>query len=178
MKKLHPGDMAQDHPLGVEGPLGRSGGAGGVDNQGRIVGPGPQRGKGRGTLFQGFPEVHHPIRGLSPGDDEGLQLRQPVLYFQDFREIAVVGDHRPGAAVAQAVFQGLRAEEGEERDGDGADLIHGQMRQGRLRALRQQDPHPVPPVQAAGLSRHWPGGWTSRLKSQKVYFSTRPSSSS
>ena len=151
MKEFHSGDMAQDHPLGMEGPFGRSGGPGGIDNQGRIVGPGPHRGKGSGTFFQGFPEIDHPVRGFSPGDDEGLQLRQPVLYFQDFGEIAFVGDHRPGAAVAQTVFQGLRAEEGEKGDGDAPDLINGQMGQGRLRTLRQQDPHPVSPLQAAGL---------------------------
>ena len=72
----------------------------------------------------------------------------------------VGGDQRHGLAVVEPGGDGLRAEAGEDRDRDRADLGAGQERDDGLRDHRQEQPDPVAPAdpqpsqrpgQAAGL---------------------------
>ena len=69
-------------------------------------------------------------RALGP---QGLQLRQADL----------VGNRQHGAAITQAEFQVVRAEQMRHRHADRAELVDRDMRHRRLKTLGQQNRHPV-----------------------------------
>ena len=101
-----------------------------------------------------------------------------VSYGRQFLGIDGVGDDAFGLTVAQAVLEGFRAEQGEERNRDGSELVDRYVRQPGLGTLREAGSPPGHPGRCRGPSARWPIGWTGVCKSQKLYLSTAPVSSS
>ncbi len=82
--------------------------------------------------------------------EDRLQLRQLVPDLFQLRRTAGVGDDHLCPGIAEAIGEGFVAEEGEQRDGDRAELEGRDMGEGGFRRLRQQYPHPVARMDAAG----------------------------
>ena len=128
--------------MAVQRALGRARGAGGVDEQRRIVGPRIDRLEAVGCPLDHVPEV---LR------DHGRELRQvegghlPAA----FR----VGDERLRAGMAEPVGQRFLAKEREERQRHCAELVGGEMGKPGLHALPQQHRHPVAAADARGGKR-------------------------
>ncbi len=146
MRHLHPRQMPQQHPVGMQRPLGRPGGARGVADEGRVLGAGFGHLEGVTGLAQLLPEA--PGAGAGPevgaiDREHRLQPRQPVADRRDLGQVGLVGDQRLGPRIGQPVLQPLLAEQGEQRQRDGAQLVGGEMGQQRLRHLPQQHRHPV-----------------------------------
>ena len=59
-------------------------------------------------------------------------------------QVVIIGDDRARPAVPQPMLQCVRAKLSEERQGDTAHLVNGNMRECRLRALRQENADAVP----------------------------------
>ena len=62
----------------------------------------------------------------------------------------MVGHDRPGVAVTEAVAHRVGPEQLRERDGDRAQLVDGEVRDGDLQALRQHDADAIPAPDAQG----------------------------
>ena len=88
-----------------------------------------------------MPEFESPGAAVHP--DNVLQLRQIKLHFADDLQLGIIGDHHGGSAVLEPIGQGVRAEQDGKRQGDGADLVAGQMGQGSFHALGEDDGHTV-----------------------------------
>jgi hypothetical protein len=82
------------------------------------------------------------VSGVVDAHDGGIVERAGDL--GDALQGLLVGDHGARAAVAEAVAQGLGAEQPAERDGDGAELPHREVREAGLEPLRQHDSHALP----------------------------------
>lgn len=65
-----------------------------------------------------------------------LEIRQPVADRPELGVARRVRDHRPGAGIAEAEGERILAEQREQRDGDQAGLVAGDMSEGGLRPLR------------------------------------------
>ena len=128
MADLDPRQMAGQHPVAVQRPLGRAGGARGVDQHRRILGPGVAGGE------------RAVIKRQRLGHDLHAAAGQP-----DPQRVGAgrVGNHQPHPGVNQPGDQRIGAEQGEQRDRDRPQLPDRDMRRRRPRALRAQHPDPV-----------------------------------
>lgn len=78
------------------------------------------------------------------------QLRQPLARFRELARPFAIGDDHARAGIAEPVLQRLGAEQGEQRDGDGAQLVGGDMGVGGFGRPRQQDADAVARPDAVG----------------------------
>ncbi len=118
-------------------PFGRTRRPRGVNEQGRIIGACPDGLERVRGLADKLGERKSAIAGVDT--DEDLQVRQGRFQILDHRYVRRVGDHRLGGAVAQAVLHRFRAEQDRQRQGNGSDLVGGEMGHGGLHPLRQDD---------------------------------------
>lgn len=79
---------------------------------------------------------------------DGVQCRQLRAQRRDFRVAGRVGNERGRLAVREPVFERVDAEQREERHRDGAELVRGEVRDGRFGALREKDTDAVAAPQA------------------------------
>ena len=139
MRHHHAGQVAEEDALGVQGALGVARRAGGVHEQCRIVGARIGGRRGRGRALQQAPEIARArLRTIADGQDVlhalGVADRLRVA-LEGLRR----GDEDPRGAVAQAIADRIRSEQREHRQGDGAELLDGDMRDQHFGALRQVD---------------------------------------
>ena len=109
---LHPRQVAREHPVPVQRALGRARGAGGVDQDRRIVRPGLHQGK-RPAARPRRAQVLA-VRGCLHAQDvpqHGQRVPQP----RQRRRPGRIGDRRRGARAAEPVHQRLRPEQPRER---------------------------------------------------------------
>ncbi len=135
----------------MQGALGRAGGPRCVNNQGRIVRFGFNRSEISGSFFDQLVEIQNLICFFTAGNNHHFQVWQVLSNFQDLWQIGAIGDDAFGFAVGQTILEGIGAEKGEQRNGDGAKLVSGNMTDGRFRTLGQQDPETVTLPDAVGL---------------------------
>ena len=148
MVKAHARQMAEKHPVPVQGALGGAGGAGGEDDHGRIIRRGlGDRHRTRRRAFE-IAEFGQVASGRPDGDDVGEIGQGPGDLLQD-RQAVRVDHHQLRAAGTQPELQRLGSETQRQRHGDGAEAIDGQMDDHRLEALRQDDRDPVAARHAA-----------------------------
>ena len=133
-----PGRWPSSVAMRVQRALRRAGGARGVDDQRRIVGRGRRP---RGRRRWRAPPRRHSDRTPGRAPSAPRTVRSPGSRSRtsaERGEAGIVGDERRRAAVAQAELQRIRPEQLEQRHGDRADPVDGEMRERRLRPLRQQ----------------------------------------
>ena len=82
--------------------------------------------------------------------DDGFQFRQASADHVDLGEAGRIGDDRPDPCRLQPVFERLDAEQQRQRHGNGAELVDGDMGDGRLEALRQEQRDAVAAPHASG----------------------------
>ncbi len=134
--------MAQQHAVGVQRALRVAGGAGGVDHHRRIVG---RRVGGLEAIARQGQQIFIAVgvRRFALDGDPVAQVGDLVAHGIHRRQPLGRADQGDRRAVGQAVGEGVRPEQGEQRDRDRAQLVDGEMRLRRLEALRQQDADPV-----------------------------------
>ena len=142
LRQRHARQVPRQHPVAVQRALGRAGGAGGVDEQGRVVGPRIDRLEAVGGPLDHVPEV---LR------DHGRERRQ--VERGNLPAAFRVGDERLRAGMAEPVGQRFLAEKREERQRHRAELVGGEMGKPGLDALPQQHRHPVAAPDARGGER-------------------------
>jgi hypothetical protein len=151
VEELDPRHMSKYDTMGVESSLGRTRGAGGVNDQSRIISLCSDRLEVRGPLLNRSPEVEDVFAGLPFDNDDNLQFGELVPDLEDLIDVGPVRNDRFGFAVPQAVFQSIRAEKGKQGDGDSSDLVDGNVRDGGFRTLGQEDPDTVSAIKTMGL---------------------------
>ena len=149
VRQLESGEVAEQAPVGVQRALGRSGGARGVDEQGRIVGARVGR---RERIARSIDEVPE-APGLAVARHDVLQIVE--VGADGFDQIAAAGvDHeRAGAAVGEPEGERVGAEQHRERQRDRAELVHRDVGDSGLDALGQDDADPVPAPDAEPVER-------------------------
>ena len=149
MRQLDAGQMPEQHAVGVQCALRVSRGAGGVDDDRRVIRPGVDGGESIGGLRQGCGEIDMASGPAVFADDvDAIECGEQVANACDLFGARQIRHHAAGAAVRQAEPQGLLAEQHEERDRDQPGLERRHMRHRRLRHLRQQDRQPVAAAKA------------------------------
>ena len=104
MGKLHPRQMAQQHPVCMQGTLGRAGSARCINNERRIIGPGFEGAEIRRAFFNQLSEIQHLIGAFTAGDHHRLQIWQITPYFYNLGQIGAVGDDAFSRTVGQTIF--------------------------------------------------------------------------
>ena len=139
VRQLHPGQVPEQHAVGMQRALRLSGGARRVDDQRRVVLCRIGRREMVAGALQGRPE--QPVSPAIAVDHQDCrELRQAARHL---REVFAVGNEGPGAAVGEAMLERVGAELDKEGHRHGAQLVDRQMRDRGLRPLRQEDPDPV-----------------------------------
>ncbi len=147
-------DRAQQHAMGMQRALGLAGRARGVDQQGRILGQGVDRGEAVGRRAQqAVPVEEGAAVGATADRDDGLEMRQAIAHGQHLGQLAHVGDHGRGLGVGQAIFQRLLAEQREQRQHHGAHAIGRDVADRELGALAQEHADAVALADALGGQR-------------------------
>ena len=152
MRVLDSGQVAEQHPMRVQGTLGLARRARGVDEDGRLFRVSVHRLEAIRCALDGSVQIDGPIRGTVGAEDQ-LQCRQPVAQPPDLRGTFGVGDDGAGFAVLQAELERLLAEEREERDRDEAGFVRGYVDDGRFVPLGQQDGDAVASLDALGAKQ-------------------------
>ncbi len=136
---LDRGDAADHHPVRVQRALGLAGGPRRIDQQRGVFGARIDGGEVVGRRSkQAVPvEEFRPVRARSD-HDHGLEVRQAVAHGQHLGKLAHIGDHRLGLGIGQTKLERLLAEQGEERQHDGAHAVAGEMAERELGALAQE----------------------------------------
>ena len=151
MREAEAGSLPDQNAVGVEHPLGRPRGAGGVDQQDRVFGAGvhgPKAFAGRPQQRIQLLDQHNPLQGRRFQARGGL----------------AVGDRHPGAAVRQPEPQCVDAEAAGQRHRDQAGLVGADVSDGRLRPLGQHHRHPIARPQAeVGIDVGHPVGLPRQL---------------
>jgi hypothetical protein len=114
--------VAEQHPVSVQGALGRSGRAGGVDQDCRIIGARPD---GREAVV-GARQRRLEINRAGPaavGREHLLEHRQIGTQLHELVGAGRVGDHRSGTAVGKPKAQRLGPEQAEQRHRDRSELV-------------------------------------------------------
>src|SRR5471032_1321002 len=160
--------------MGKQRSFGLSRRAGGVDDCSGIVAGGIDWGESVRFRAQRIPEGVGVF--VSGGIDAigRFQVRQRLANLLQLLETGVVGDQRRCAAIGEPVLDGIDAEQLKQRHRDITRLVDSQMRDGRLRRLRQEYPHAVAalkPPRASALA-NW---LESALRSSKVKRVSEPS---
>ncbi len=151
---FHGRDASQHHPMGMQRTLGLACRAGRVDQQGRILGSGVDRGEAvGGGGQQAVPVEEGAAMRTGTDHDHRPEMRQAVPHGQQLRKLAHVRDDGRGFGIRQPVFDRLLAEQGEERQYDCPHAIAGEMADRELGALAQEHPDPVAPVDAPCAQR-------------------------
>ncbi len=155
--------MPEEHPVGVQRPLGGAGGAGGVDHQGRVVGPRVEGGKASWGLGHEFGGADRLARGTVDADHE-VEIGQVGPDRRELGETRRVGDEHPRARIREAVAQGVRAEQAGERQGDAPELVGRRVGDHHGGGLGQQHADPVAGGDATGAQgRGEPVGLRAQL---------------
>jgi hypothetical protein len=145
---------AQHHAMGMQRTLGLPGGAGGIDQKGRILGVRIERREVvRRRAEQPVPVEEHGAVLAGADHDDGLEMRQALAHRQDLGQLRDVGDDRRGFGVAQPIFERLLAEQGEQRQHHGAHAVSREMTDRELGALAQEDADPIALPGAVGGER-------------------------
>lgn len=143
MRHLHARQMADQHPVRMQRALGRSRRAGRIDHHRRLVGIGVARVQLRYLAqHHGIEAEHIPVRSV--GRDDQRQARHVTPDRGQLGDPGRVGDEGPRARILEPVTQRVGAEQGGERQRDGADLVNRHMRDRHRRPLRQEDRDAVP----------------------------------
>jgi len=147
VRKLYAGDVSKENAMAMERALGFPRRAGSVDDEGGILARGINRCKVRGGALECCPETD---RGaiLRLHDEDVRKLREGGCDRLDLRRIFSIGDQGFCSAIAEAMFERLRAELREQRHGDRAHLVDGDVRKSGFRTLRQQNAHPIAALNA------------------------------
>jgi len=127
--------MAQNHPVCVESPFGRSRGPRGIDDQCRIVGPGLDGLKRTRGLLDRLPKIDPLLTSPCLGHQNGLQFGKPLPDFQNLIQICAIGHEDFGLTVGQSIFQGVGAKKSKNRNGNRPDLVNRNMGKRRLGTL-------------------------------------------
>ncbi len=148
--------MPQQYAVGMQGAFGRTCGAGGIDQHGRVICAGVQ---GTWCRFRvggnGLPQGQRlALILLAVTLIKVFELRQMLAQWQQCLQALLIGNQGAGTGIIQPVAQCVRAKQGEQGHGDGANLVGGQMRQSRFQPLRQKDGDTIACLYALGL----PGG--------------------
>src|SRR5437763_9573551 len=125
--------MPEQDAMRMQRSLRLSGRAGGVDDQGGVICGGVGRREFVASAFQRRPEQWITAT-IAVYDQDRREIGQA---WWDLGQIFAVGDQRLGAAIGEAVLDGIRAELHEQRYRHRAELIDREMRNGGLRPLRQ-----------------------------------------
>ncbi len=144
VREFHPRQMSQKGAVGVQRAFGRTGGAGGIDNQGRIIGSGVYGLKFGRPFPDQVPEILYIFVFFAACDQNGFKGRQTILDLHDLGQIGHIRYNGFGLTVGQSVFQGIGAEKGEQRYGHRPDLIGRNVAQRCLRALGQKNTQTIP----------------------------------
>ncbi len=151
MHHLDVRQVTEQHAMGVQGAFRISGGAGGVDDDGGIVGRGIDGGKFFRRGLDRRPERSGARRGRLADHIDILQLRQPVADFCQFFPAGFVGHDRPGAGIGEAIFQRILAEQREQRHRHQAGAECGKVSDRQLQRLRQKRRDAVAANEPIGL---------------------------
>ncbi len=151
-------ELEQDVPVAQHRPLGGAGGAGGVDEDGEIVGLGDVHHglEGAGVLLvvacaelHQLAERHHlgiaePAEPLEVVDEDLHEGRTAVAHREDLVELLLVlGEEEARAAVVDDVLDLARRVRGVDAVGDAADGQRAEVRVEPLRAVVGDDRHHV-----------------------------------
>jgi hypothetical protein len=116
MRKLHPRQVAQQCPVGMQGTFGRTGRTRGVNNQRRIIGSGFKGPKIRRCLFNKLPKIQNFLCFFAASYDNQFKLGKVLPNLHDFWQVIRIGDNPFGFAVGQPVFEGIDAKKGKKRN--------------------------------------------------------------
>ncbi len=145
--------MPDQHPVRVQRALRRPDGAGGVGDEGRVVGAGRRRGAGVGRLAELLPEAVG--AALAQVDREHrAEVGQFVADRDHLGQVRPVRDQRLRARVREPEKRRPSSpNSAEQRHDHRAEPVGGEMREQRLRGLRQQHRDPVAPRHAMRRQR-------------------------
>ena len=138
MHHLDAGQMAEQRAMRVQRALRVARGAGGVDDDGGIVGRCIDGGEFFRSIFDRGPERFGAGMDRARRHVDVLQIRQPVADLCEFLPAGLVGDHGLGAGIGQAKLQRILAEQREQRHRDQAGTKRRQMRDRQFQRLRQE----------------------------------------
>ena len=150
VREIHSRDVAEEDPLRVEDPLRRTGGAGRVEEDGRVFGPGGPGLVAARAALELAPEVARAVR-LPVHREHGLEVGEAVEGRSDAGEAPGVGDEHPRRAVGEPELEVIEPELREERHRHRAALEAREVHDRGLQRLAEQDRHPVSGLDAAGL---------------------------
>ena len=139
VRELEAGEVAEQAAMGVQRTLGRSRGARGVDEQGRIVGAGVGRSEGVARGAHQIPEA----AGLVVAGHDVLEIVEAGSDGLDQVAARDIGHQHAGAAVGEPVRERVGAEQHRERQRHRPELVERDVGDGGLDALGQDDPDPV-----------------------------------
>ena len=88
-------------------------------------------------------QIERSVRRAIRAEDQP-QIRQAIANSRNLGKLVAVGDDRARSAVLQAELERLLAEQREQRYRDEPSLVDGDVRDGRLMSLREQDRDAVP----------------------------------
>ena len=133
------GQVAEQHPLRHERPLGRAGGAAGVDEQRRLRGERIDDGEAiGGRLQQGFPWLH-PGLARAGDADHVREQRQAIADSRELGQRGRIDQRGHRFAVLQPVFERVRPEQDRQRHRHRPHLVAGDVGDDGLGSLRQDD---------------------------------------
>ncbi|CUJ26303.1 Uncharacterised protein [Achromobacter xylosoxidans] len=130
------GQVADQRAVRQQGALGRAGGAGGIEQDGRIRRARRHRLEFTGLARQQAAPGQHALVGEADADDL-LQVGAVVADGQQVGAGGVVDDGDAGLRIAQAALQGFGTEQGRQRQHHRAHAVDRHVRDHGLRALSQ-----------------------------------------
>jgi hypothetical protein len=143
---LHARQVPEQRTVGMQRALRRARGAGGVDDDRRIVRARVRRGEVGGLMGHAGGEVNRARPAL--GRPDVTEIGQLGADRGELARALGIGDDRGCAGILEPILQRLRPEQHEERDRDGPQLEGGDVGDRGDRRLRQQDADPIPAVDA------------------------------
>ena len=138
--------------MAVKRALGRSGGARGVDHQGRVIGSGRLRRKTVARLCHAVMQAMRTVTGSINGEDV-LEIRQAIADLGDFAQGCLRCNQHPRTGIGQPEVQGIGAEQFRHGNQNGAKLVGGDMGDRDFRALRQHERDTVTTLDAMGAQQ-------------------------
>ena len=114
--------------------LGWAGGPRRIDQERRVVGTCRNYFQRIRCLLEQWPECQLAF-GFIIASDDCLKLRQNRLHRLQHGQVIIVRDYRFHAAVPQPIFDRIRPEQDRQGQGDSADLVGREVRDGGLGAL-------------------------------------------
>ena len=142
--------MPQEDALRVQHALRRTGGAGGVEQHGGVVGQGGAGLIPAGPAFELLPEVARTL-DFAIHREHRLEVGQPVESGGDAREVLPIGHEHLRCPVREPELQVFEPELREERYRDRPALEARQVRERGLHRLAEQDRYPISALHAVGF---------------------------